>query len=99
MPVFIASLLGGLINVAGSIAGRVLIALGISVVTFTGLSTSLTWLRDMALTNLQSLPPSIIGLLGVLKVGVCISMLASAYVARMTIDGLTGDTLKRWVGK
>lgn len=99
MPVFIAALLGGLMNVAGSLAGRVLIALGISVVTFSGLSVSLTWLRDMALSNLQSLPPSIIGLLGVMKVGVCISMLASAYVARMTINGLTGDTMKKWVGK
>jgi hypothetical protein len=99
MPVFISALLGGLVNVAGSIAGRVMIALGISVVTFTGFSTTLGWLKTMALTNLQSLPPSIIGLLGVLKVGVCISMLASAYFARLTINGLTGDTVKKWIGK
>ena len=36
MPVFIAAIGGVLINLVGTLAGRVLIALGISVVTYTG---------------------------------------------------------------
>ena len=36
MPAFIAALLGGLITVVGTMAGRVLVSLGIGVVTYVG---------------------------------------------------------------
>lgn len=99
MPVFIAAILSGLITVAGHIAGRVLIALGIGVVTYTGLSMTTDWLMAQAINNLQALPADLIAILGYMKVGSFISIIASAVAARMVITGLTGDTFKRWVLK
>lgn len=99
MPQFVAFLLGGLINIAGSLVGRVLIALGLSAVTYTGIDTSIVWLRDMAVSSMSGMSPQIVGLLGVLRVGTCISIVSSAYVVRMTLNGLTGGTLKKLIRK
>lgn len=99
MPVVLASLLGGLIQIAGTVAGRVLIGLGLGVVTYTGLSTSLDWLKAQALAQLTGMPADLVGLLAFLKVGVCINIVTSAIAARAVINGLTGDTLRKWVLK
>lgn len=90
------ALLGGLIQIAGTLAGKVLIGLGISVVTYTGVSSTLDWLKSGAVTAFQGLPAQIIGMLALMQVGSCISMVASAIVVKLTLDGLTGDSIKRW---
>ena len=97
MPAFLAFLLGGFINIAGTLAGRVLIGLGISVITYSGLTTTFDWLTTQALASFAGLPATVIGLLAVLKVGSCISMVASAIAVRLTIEGVTGGALKKWV--
>lgn len=97
MPAFIAALLGGLVNIAGTIAGRVLIALGISVVTYSGLATSLDYLKTSAVSALTGLPSELVAILALMKVGSCISIMMSAVTVRMTLNGLTGDTMRKWV--
>jgi hypothetical protein len=97
MPVFIAAIGGMLINLVGTLAGRVLIALGIGVATFTGVNASLTWLKNQAISSITALPPEVIGMLGTMKVGVAISIVTSAITARLILNGLSGDTFKRWV--
>lgn len=99
MPIFIAAIGGMLINVAGSIVGRVLVALGVSVVTYTGISASLAFLKQQAVSSFYSLPPEVLQIVGAMKVGVAISIVSSALVARLVLNGLTGDTMKRWVYK
>ncbi|ODS92291.1 MAG: cobalt ABC transporter permease [Comamonas sp. SCN 65-56] len=99
MPVFIAAIGGALISLVGTLVGRVLIALGISVVTFTGLSTSLDWMTAQAITAFSGLPAEMFSLIAYMKVGVCISIVTSAISARMLINGISGDTFKRWVLK
>lgn len=99
MPVFISAILGGLIQITGSLVGRVLVALGLSTVTYSGMSTSLTWLKAQAVTAALGLPPDVIGMLSVMKVGTSISIIFSAMLARMVITGLQGDTVKKWVLK
>lgn len=99
MPVFIAAIGGMLINLVGTLAGRVLIALGISVITYTGISTSLDWLKAGAIGALSGLPSQLVGLIGFMKVGVCISIITSAIAARAIISGISGDSFKRWVMK
>lgn len=99
MPVFIAAIGGMLLNLVGSLAGRVLIALGISVVTYTGVSTALDALKNQAIQAFAGLPPDVFPILGALKVGVCISILTSAMTARLMLDGLTSDSVKKWVFK
>lgn len=99
MPVFVAAIGGMLINLVGTLAGRILIALGISVVTYTGVSTSLDWLKAGAITALGGLPGDMLGLIAYMKVGVCISIITSAIAARAVINGISGDSFKKWVMK
>lgn len=99
MPAFIAAILGGLISIVGTLAGRVLIALGISVVTYTGFSATLDYLKSQSISYLSALPPNIVGVLGLLKVGVVISIIMSAVTAKMVLSGLTSDAVKKWVIK
>ena len=76
-----------------------MIGLGIGVVTYSGINASLTFLKAQAVTAFQQLPPEVLGMLGVLRVGQCISIVSSAMVARLVINGLQSDTVKRWVLK
>ena len=94
MPIFLASLLGGLVNVAGSVAGRVLVAMGLSLVTYQGVDTVLSKLKADAVSALLGLPPDLVSLLSYMKVGVCISIIASAVAVRMGLSGL-GGVVKR----
>ncbi|MCM5681914.1 DUF2523 domain-containing protein [Schlegelella sp. S2-27] len=99
MPVFIAALLGGLIQAAGTLVGRVLISLGFGYVTFTGLDTSLTWLRSMIAANFGAIPAQGMAVLSGAGAGSAVSIVLSAIAARMLLDGLTGGTLKKMVLK
>jgi hypothetical protein len=99
MPLILALLLRGLLWVSGSIAGQVLLRLGIGLVTFTGTNASLSWLKSQAVSALQGMGGEYIALLSYMKVGVCISIITSAIVARAVMSGLTGDSVKRWVMK
>jgi Protein of unknown function (DUF2523) len=95
MPFFVAALLGALIQAVG----KVLISLGMGYFVFTGIDVSITFARDFLLTKVSGLPTQAIAAAGAMKVGVCISILTSALVARMTLQGLTGGTLRRMVIK
>ena len=99
LPVIAASLIGGLISVTGTIVGRVLVALGVGVVTYTGVQVGI----DSLLSNLDSaisgVPADILGLLGFMRVGEAMNIIISAMSVRMLLNGLQGDTIKKWVLK
>ena len=99
IPVIAASLIGGLISVTGTIVGRVLVSLGVGVVTYTGVQVGI----DSLLSNLDSaisgVPADILGLLGFMRVGEAMNIIISAMSARMLLNGLQGDTIKKWVLK
>ncbi|BEP95704.1 DUF2523 domain-containing protein [Acidovorax sp. sif1233] len=99
MPVFIAAIGGMLLNLVGSLVGRVLIALGMCVITYTGVNAALDELKNQAIQQFSSLPPEVFSMLAAMKVGVAISIVTSAMAARMLLDGLTSDTFKRWALK
>lgn len=89
MPVILASLLGGLIQLSGSLVGRVLIALGISYVTYTGISIGLDAIKEAVWNNLAGVPAELVGLLAIAKIDVCINIIFSAVTARLALNGLT----------
>lgn len=99
MPLFIAALIGALASAAGHIVGRVLIALGIGYVSYTGVDTGMTFIKNYALTSIGTLPATMLGLIGVLKLGVVLNILMSACVAKMTLNGLTSGAIKKMVQK
>jgi len=99
MPVILLSLLGGLALVAGSIVGRVLIALGIGYVSYTGLSAWVGSVKDLILSNLYALPPEFIQVMSLVKLDTCISILFSAISVRLVLEGLSSDTITKMVIK
>ena len=99
MPLFLASLLGGLVTVAGSIVGRVLIALSIGYVSYSGLSALLDALRGQVIGYLTGAPAQVVAIMGLLKVDVALSVVFSAYAARLILAGLTSDKITRMVFK
>lgn len=99
MPIFVAAIGGMLLNLVGSLVGRVLVALGMAVITYTGVNASLEALKTQAIQSFAGLPPEVFGMLATMKVGVAISIMTSAIAARLLLDGLTSDTFKRFVLK
>lgn len=99
MPLFVAALLGGLVQVAGSIVGRVLIALSIGYVTYSGLSALLDSVKAQVMVLLSGGPATIVTIMALLKVDVAVSIIFSAYAARLVLAGLTSDKLTRMVVK
>lgn len=96
----IAQATGGvLLAIAGSLVGRVLTALGIGAVSYVGVDLSLSYFKTAVVSSFSSLPPSIVGLLSLMQVGSCISMVFSAMLMRMTYQGLSGGAIKSWVKK
>lgn len=100
MPIFIASLLGGLIQASGSIVGRVLLSLGFGYVAYTGMDTSLNWLRDQIAGSFASFGAQTLAVLSALKVGSAIAILISALGVRLLLDGLSsGGAIRKLVMK
>lgn len=100
MPLIIAALWGALISIAGTLVGQVLLSLGIGYLTFTGVDLSIVWAKNQFLSGLTGIPAAAVGLAGVMKVGVCVSMLLSAVTARVTLSGMqAGGSLKKMVVK
>ena len=99
MPLFLAALLGGLVQAAGSIVGRVLIALGIGYVSYTGISALLTVIKGQVIAQLTGAPATIVAIMGLLKIDVAVSVIFSALAARLVIQGLTSDKVTRMVVK
>ena len=98
-PVIVAAIGGMLINLVGTLVGRVLIALGISVVTYVGVNASLGFAKAQALAAFTGMPAQAVSLASFLGVGTCISIISSAMLARAAISGITGDSFKKWVLK
>ena len=99
MPIFIAALLGGLIQAAGTLVGRVLLSLGFGYVSYTALDSSLSWIKSSVASSFGALPGQTVAVLGALGVGSAISIVLSAVAARMLLDGLTGGAIKKLVQK
>lgn len=99
MPIFVAALIGGLVSAAGSLVGRVLIALCIGFVSFKGMDVLLSAIKSSVAGNLSGLPAGVIGLMGLFKVGTMINILWSAVSIRLTLNGLTSGSIKKMVVK
>lgn len=99
MQLFIAALLGALVQAAGTLVGKVLLSLGIGYVVYTGVDASLAWMKAQAVAGFAGAHAQTLAAMGALKVGNQISILFSALTARLTLNGLTSGTIKRMVTK
>lgn len=97
MPVFIGALIGALIDIAGTLVGKVLVSLGLGYAVFTGVDASIAWARDYTIASISGMGGVAVGIAATLKVGVFVSMVASAFVVRLTLVGLQSGTMRRMV--
>ncbi len=92
-------LVGAFIAAAPTLVGQVLVSLGIAAVTYTGMNASIDWLKDSAVSALMGLPPEVVGMLSLMKVGSCISMVFSALLIRVALNGMTNGAMRRLLVK
>ena len=100
MWVWIAQAIGAvLLQIAGSLVWKFLTAAGIGVATYTGVSVTLGWLKDSMVSSFAHLPSNVLGILALMQVGSCVSMMVSAVIVKLSLNGMQSDTVKRWVKK
>lgn len=90
---------GILLQVAASLVGRVLLALGMSYVTYSGFTASTAWLLDQIKSNISSMPSEIVSFLAYMWVDRAIAMIFSAYSAALFVKMAGGTTLTKLVTK
>ena len=99
MQIFIGALIGALVQALGTMVGKILISLGFGYAVFTGVDVSITFARDFLLAKVGALGGNAVAVASACKIGVCVSILTSALVTRMTLQGLQGGSIKRMVQK
>lgn len=98
MNPFIAALVGGFVQAAGTMVGRVMIALGFSYVTYSGLDASFGWIKNQISAEFGGLPAQALAVLSAARVGSAVAVVMSAIAARMVLAGLV-DGAKKLVVK
>ncbi|MHA6848540.1 DUF2523 domain-containing protein [Ralstonia syzygii] len=97
-----SAIVGFLAQACVSLVGRVLVALGIGFVTFTGVSVMLDGMKSLFLgyvAGASTLPWNVVGILGVLKVGVSMNMILTTLAVRASLAGLSGGSVRKMVQK
>ena len=90
-------LLGAFLAIAPTLVGKILVSLGIGVASYAGMDASLSWLKSGAVSALLGLPPQVVSMLALMRVGSCISMVFSAILIKLALDGMAAGVLKKWV--
>lgn len=88
MSALIGTLWAAFYSMIGSLVGRVLFSLGMGYVTYSGFDYMLGNIKDMVLSNFSGAGPVILGMLYVGKVDVCISIIFSAILIKLTLNGV-----------
>lgn len=72
-----------LLAAVGPLVLRVIAALGMSIVTFTGVDLALKGAIEIAQANWSGMAPAVLGLAGVAGVPQCLGLIAGAMTARV----------------
>jgi len=98
MPIFLAALFGALMTVLGSIVGRVLVALGMGYVTFTGVSFALNTIKVMFFSSLLAAHPLMLGYAATLKLDISFQVILAAVTMKWVLNSgaaaITGNVKK-----
>lgn len=89
------ALLSAFLSIVGTFVGKALISLGIGYFVYTGIDTSLGFVKTQIFASLGGLSPTTLQVIGVLQVGTAINILVSSLVVRLTLKGLTAGAIKR----
>lgn len=95
VAVWIASLGGMLLRAIPGFVMQVLVTLGITALTYTGVDMAIDHFKADALAALGGLPPEVLGMVAYMKVGRAINIVFSAMLARMAYNGMKSGAIKR----
>jgi len=98
MPL-IVTFIGLLASACSSLVGRVLLALGMGYVTYSGFDLSVQWLLAQVKLNFSGMPTEVVSFLGWLWVDRAIGMVFAAYTAALVVRLSSSGTLTRLVTK
>jgi Protein of unknown function (DUF2523) len=98
MPLILA-LIGALVRAVGPIVAQVMISLGFSFVTYTGIDFAITEAKARAMSALSSNGQLFMQFMGVFQVGTAINIIASAFIARTVLQGIVGGKITKLVTK
>lgn len=100
MPWIVSVLLGGLIRIAGSVVGRVLLALGFGFVEYTGISMLIDSAKASATSLISDVGTSMIAeWAGFFRIDQHLSIVLSAIGVKVALNALGGASAKRLVQK
>lgn len=95
---FALTFLGVLSKAIGPLAMRVLLAMGVSFVTYKGADTSVNWILDSIRSSTGGMPAHVAGLLGFLWVDRAIAMMFGAFSASIAVKAVNGSISRMVVG-
>jgi Protein of unknown function (DUF2523) len=98
MPLILA-LIGALVRAVGPIATQVMLALGFSFLSFTGIDLAVNEMKASAMSALTGNGQLFMQFMGVFQIGTAINMMASAYVGRSILQGIVGGKLTKMITK
>ena len=93
MQFIVAELIGALAVALRGLVGRVLISLGISFVTFVGVTQLITAVKQHVFSSMSSMPGQILGLIGYLWIDKGVTMVFSAWTAAVALKLAGSDTI------
>lgn len=73
---------------------KLLRGLGFTAFSYVGIKSVLDYAKDYAFSSLSGLPVQWLGMLGLLKIDVCLNIIFSAMVARAVLRGMSGSGTK-----
>ncbi len=83
----------------GFLIVRAIVLLGISWVTYNGIDLFINSIKERIINELGNTSEFIITTLGLIKFDVCISILFSALLLRVVVNGVNGMTKMKWQSK
>lgn len=96
MPAFlIPAIAGALVSIVSSLVGRVIMALGMGVVSYVGINAGIGVFKTYFADAMSGVGVDIAGLCGVLKLDAVLSIFIAAGLARLVINGATNGSIKR----
>lgn len=100
MPWLVSVLLAGLLQIVGSVVGRVLLALGFGFVEYTGISKLIDSAKASATSLINDVGSSMIAeWAGFFRIDQHVSILLSAIGVKVLLNALGGASAKRLVQK
>jgi hypothetical protein len=95
MPIFIGLLWGALLQLVGSLVGRVLLAIGVGFVAYTGITSGLSYLSNLVQSNVGSAGVLVVQALGLIQFDIVVGILFGAVTAKFVLNGLSGGSIKK----